>query len=144
MTKERIAFVYASQVLPGMFVNQALFPTIWWTNIDPNKVYVVALTLGVIIDKSHHVTVTVDIFHEDSNENCITNTGYEPSQHDHFIVYPEGRQEFIGISTLNIGGVRLQKIGNYTVVVKIQFGHNVLDVKETSFFVANLIGDAHG
>lgn len=144
MLKERISFAYASQVLPGMAVNQPLLPAIWWANIDPNILHVIALTMGVIINKAHHVTVTVEIFHEDSNENCIVGDGAGPYQYDHFVVYPDGREEFIGISTLNIGGVRLSKIGTYTVVVKIQLGANIIDSKETSFFVANLIGYAHG
>ncbi|MDJ0042939.1 hypothetical protein [Pantoea allii] len=141
--KERISFAYVTQILPGMVVNQTKYPTIWWTDVDPNVKHVVAMTMGVIIDKTHFVTVTLDIHHEDSPESCIKEGLAGPNQYDHYVFYPENRDEFIGISTIIINNVNLVKTGIYTLVVKIQNGDQVLDEKETSFFVANLKGPDH-
>lgn len=144
MVKEKISFAYVSQILPGMEVSKPLLPQIWWRNVDPALKYMVALTMGVIIDKTQHVNVNVELLHEDSDVSCIDENQAGASQFDHFIGYPSGRDEFIGVSTLHVGGVSLKKIGMYTMTVKILEGDKLLDKVETCFFVADLKEQVNG
>lgn len=139
-----ISFAYASQILPGMEVSGGLLPQIWWRNIDPNKTHMIGLTMGVVIHKNHHVSVNVEMLHEDSEESCIDESQAGSSQFDHFIGYPDGRDEFIGVSTLHIGGVSIKKVGMYTITVKILANGEVLDKVDTCFFVADLKDQANG
>lgn len=144
MVKEKISFAYVSQILPGMEVGKPLLPKIWWKKVNPSQKYMIALTMGVIIDKTQHVNVNVELLHEDSDASCIDEAQAGSSQFDHFIGYPSGRDEFIGVSTLHVGGVSLKKVGMYTMIVKILEGERLLDKVETCFFVADLKEQANG
>lgn len=144
MVKEKISFAYASQILPGMEVSGALLPQIWWSNVDPNKTHMIGLTMGVVIHKKQHVSVNIELLHEDSDESCIDEAHAGSSQFDHFIGYPDSRDEFIGVSTLHVGGVSLKKVGMYTMTVKILEDSKLLDKIDTCFFVADLKEQANG
>lgn len=144
MIRNKISFAYASHILPGMEVSSTQLPQIWWRNIDPNKTHMIALTMGVVIDKKKSVSVNIELVHEDSDDSCIDENQTGSSQFDHFIGYPDGRSEFIGVSTLHVGGVSLKKIGMYTMTVKILEDANLLDELETCFFVADLRAQVNG
>jgi len=144
VVKNKISFAYASQILPGMAVNDPLLPQIWWRNIDSTSLHMIGLTLGVVIAKEKHVVVKVDLTHEDSPDSCINESHNGASQADHFMGYPLGRQEFIGVSTLHVGGVTIKKTGMYTLTVKILEDEHLLDEVETLFFVESLKEQIHG
>lgn len=144
MVKNKISFAYAANILPGMDVYQQFLPQIWWKNINSSQEHIIALTIGVIIDKDKNVQVSVDLKHESSDESCIVEENKLASQADHFLGFPVDRQEFIGVSTLHVGGVKIKKTGMYTLTIKLMETFDVLDEVETSFFVESLTEQSNG
>lgn len=140
MVKDNICFAYASRVLEGTSPQDRLFPDIWWDNVDPDASHLIAITIGVIIDKMNIVDVRMEITHESSDESCIGDDNFRQPQQNYLVAYPENRQEFIGLSSLYVGSVSLRKTGVYTVTVSLIHHDATLHEVETQFFVSSLKG----
>lgn len=138
MPRNKISFAYVSPIIDGMAVNHNPLPRMWWENVDPNIRHIIGLTLGVVLDRGKSVTVSVEIQHEDSDKSCIDESEKGLSQADHFVGYTDVSQEFLGISTLHIGGVLLNKLGMYIVTVKIHQDFDDLHELKTYFYVSSV------
>ncbi|HGM5387449.1 hypothetical protein [Serratia sp. 201] len=141
---EMISFLYPSLIGEGDKANVVPSPDLVVDGVELGKSYPFIVTAGFVFDDSKEYVTSLDIFYD--GVSVLDKEHQDDNQMDTLMFSKAVPGQTIVMSSMFLGGVRLDKSGVYNVVLELHEGNDVrslirqVDKKECFFIVPPVKG----